>query len=44
VLTFAKLGSIENPPNSGIQGDKLVAGNGLAFASAERKLPRTARR
>jgi cytochrome c oxidase subunit 2 len=39
VLTFAKLGSIENLPNSGIQGDKLVAGNGLAFASAERKLP-----
>jgi cytochrome c oxidase subunit 2 len=39
VLTFAKLGSIENPPNSGAQGDKLAAGNGLAFASAERKLP-----
>ncbi len=39
ILTFAKLGSIENPPNSGIQGDKLAGSSGLLYASAERKLP-----
>jgi cytochrome c oxidase subunit 2 len=39
VLTFAKLGAIENPPNSGAAGDRLAGQSGLAFASAERKLP-----
>jgi cytochrome c oxidase subunit 2 len=38
VLTFAKLGSIENPPNSGAGGDAL-ASSGVRFASADRKLP-----
>jgi cytochrome c oxidase subunit 2 len=39
VLTFAKLGAIQNPPNSGPEGDKLVSQNGVALASTERKLP-----
>ncbi len=39
VLTFAKLGSIQNPPNSGPAGDALAAGGGTLYASAERKLP-----
>ncbi len=39
VLTFAKLASIQNPPNSGPQGDKLAGTSGLVYASAERKLP-----
>ena len=39
-LTFAKLSSIQNPPNSGPGGDKLAGGRrGLLYASAERKLP-----
>jgi cytochrome c oxidase subunit 2 len=38
VITFAKLSSIQNPPNSGPQGDAL-ASNGLIYASNERKLP-----
>jgi cytochrome c oxidase subunit II len=39
VLTFAKLSSIQNPPNSGPGGATLAGGNGLEYASAERKLP-----
>jgi len=39
VLTFAKLGSIQNPPNSGPSGDQLAGDGGLIYASAERKLP-----
>jgi cytochrome c oxidase subunit II len=39
VLTFAKLSSIENPPNSGPAGDSLAEQNGLLYASTERKLP-----
>jgi len=40
VLTFAKLSSIQNPPNSGPGGDQLFGdSNGLLYASAERKLP-----
>jgi len=39
VITFAKLSSIQNPPNSGPSGDNLVAGGGLLYASNERKLP-----
>jgi cytochrome c oxidase subunit II len=38
VLTFTKLSSIENPPNSGPGGDEL-AQNGLLYASTEQKLP-----
>jgi cytochrome c oxidase subunit 2 len=39
VLTFAKLGSIQDPSNSGPGGDALAAGGGTLYASAERKLP-----
>jgi cytochrome c oxidase subunit 2 len=39
IVTFAKLSSIQNPPNSGAEGDRLASENGLLFASAERKLP-----
>lgn len=39
VLTFAKLSSIQNPPNSGPGGALLGEQNGLLYASTERKLP-----
>jgi cytochrome c oxidase subunit II len=39
VLTFVKLSSIQNPPNSGPAGDQLAEQNGLLYASADRKLP-----
>jgi cytochrome c oxidase subunit II len=39
IVTFAKLSSIQNPPNSGAEGDRLASDNGLLFASATRKLP-----
>jgi cytochrome c oxidase subunit 2 len=39
IVTFAKLSSIQNPPNSGAEGDRLASTNGLLFASSERKLP-----
>jgi len=39
VLTFAKLGSIQNPPNSSASGELLGEQNGLQYASVERKLP-----
>jgi cytochrome c oxidase subunit 2 len=40
VLTFAKLSSIQDPSNSGPEGDKLASSSGgLLYASAERKLP-----
>ena len=38
VITFAKLSSIENPPNSGAAGDQLAGGERL-YASIDRKLP-----
>ena len=38
VLTFAKLSSIENPPNSSPQGLALSDG-GILYASSDRKLP-----
>jgi cytochrome c oxidase subunit II len=38
-LTFAKLSSIENPPNSGADGVTLGEQNNLLYASNERKLP-----
>jgi cytochrome c oxidase subunit II len=38
VVTFAKLSSIENPPNSGPEGAAL-ASEGPLYASSERKLP-----
>jgi cytochrome c oxidase subunit 2 len=39
VLTFAKLSSIQDPPNSGPGGDTLAVNGGLVYASANRKLP-----
>jgi cytochrome c oxidase subunit 2 len=39
IVTFAKLSSIQNPSNSGPEGDKLASNNGLLYASSERKLP-----
>ncbi len=39
VLTFTKLSAIENPPNSGVEGDKLAGSSGLVYASADQKLP-----
>jgi cytochrome c oxidase subunit 2 len=39
VLTFAKLSSIQNPPNSGPGGAELASGDELLYASAERRLP-----
>jgi cytochrome c oxidase subunit II len=39
VITFAKLSSIQDPPNSGPSGDALAGDNGLLYASAERRLP-----
>jgi cytochrome c oxidase subunit 2 len=38
VITFAKLSSIQDPPNSGPDGAQLASGGPL-YASAERKLP-----
>ncbi len=38
-LTFAKLASIQDPPNSGANGDTLAGESGLLYASADRKLP-----
>jgi cytochrome c oxidase subunit II len=39
VVTFAKLSAIQNPPNSGAEGDRLAGENGLLFASSSRRLP-----
>jgi cytochrome c oxidase subunit 2 len=39
ILTFAKLGSIQDPSNSSAGSDKLASGGGLLYASSERKLP-----
>ncbi len=38
-LTFSKLSSIENPPNSNAAGINATEDGGLLYASAERKLP-----
>ncbi len=39
VLTFAKLSSIENPPNSGSDGDQLESDGGILYATADKNLP-----
>jgi cytochrome c oxidase subunit 2 len=39
VVTFAKLSSIQDPSNSGPNGESLAGDSGLLYASAERKLP-----
>jgi cytochrome c oxidase subunit 2 len=40
IVTFVKLPSIQNPSDSGPQGDKLASsGGGLLYASSSRKLP-----
>jgi cytochrome c oxidase subunit 2 len=38
VITFVKLPAIQNPPNSGPNGDQLASG-GVLYASTERRLP-----
>jgi cytochrome c oxidase subunit 2 len=39
VLTFAKLGSIQDPSNSSPNGDQAVGESGVLYASADRRLP-----
>ncbi len=39
VLTFIKLGSIQDPPNSSPGGDALVGDSGELYATADRRLP-----
>ncbi len=39
VLTFAKLGSIQDPSNSSPNGDQQVGESGELYASADRRLP-----
>ncbi len=39
VVTFVKLGSIQDPSNSSANGDKLAGESGLLYASADRRLP-----
>jgi cytochrome c oxidase subunit II len=39
IVTFAKLGSIRNPPDSGPGGASIASSGGLRFASSEQKLP-----
>jgi cytochrome c oxidase subunit 2 len=39
VITFVKLPAIQNPPNSGPNGDRLASSGRVLYASAERKLP-----
>jgi cytochrome c oxidase subunit 2 len=39
VLTFTRLSSIQDPVNSGPEGDNLVSDSARLYASAERKLP-----
>jgi cytochrome c oxidase subunit 2 len=39
VLTFVKLGSIQNPPNSGPAGNALLGEDGQLYATADRHLP-----
>ena len=39
MFTFAKLSSIQDPPNSAATGDTLVGESGPLYASSERKLP-----
>jgi cytochrome c oxidase subunit II len=39
VLTFTRLGSIQNPPNSSAAGASLIGESGVLYASADRKLP-----
>jgi cytochrome c oxidase subunit II len=39
VITFVKLDSIQNPPNSNADGANLSAESGVLYASDERKLP-----
>jgi cytochrome c oxidase subunit II len=38
-ITFAKLASIQDPPNSSPTGDTLAGESGQLYASADRKLP-----
>ena len=39
IITFAKLSGIQNPPNSGPEGDSLVSETSSEYASINQKLP-----
>jgi cytochrome c oxidase subunit 2 len=39
IVTFTKLSSIQDPSNSGPNGDQSIGESGVLYASAERKLP-----
>jgi cytochrome c oxidase subunit 2 len=39
IITFVKLSSIQNPPNSPASGATLASGGGSLYASADRRLP-----
>ncbi len=40
IITFVKLSAIQNPPNSGAEGDRLAeTDGGLLYASSSQKLP-----
>jgi cytochrome c oxidase subunit II len=39
IITFVKLSAIQNPPNSGPDGDALAAESGELLATADRRLP-----
>ncbi|HXA54786.1 MAG TPA: cytochrome c oxidase subunit II [Solirubrobacteraceae bacterium] len=39
IITFVKLSSIENPPNSSAGGDVLAGGDGELYATADKHLP-----
>jgi cytochrome c oxidase subunit 2 len=39
VITFVKLGAIQNPPNSGASGDVLSGESGQLYATADKHLP-----
>jgi cytochrome c oxidase subunit 2 len=39
VITFVKLSSIQNPPNTGPTGDTLIGQSGELYATADRHLP-----
>jgi cytochrome c oxidase subunit 2 len=43
IITFAKLSSIQNPPNSSASVNARTSGGGRLYASAERKLPPNAK-
>jgi cytochrome c oxidase subunit II len=39
IVTFTSLSSIQNPPNTSLEGDHLVSSSSPEYASTEQKLP-----